>query len=326
MTKVLLTGASGFMGQYVLRALLENNIEVIAPVRDAASMRSIYRQPEVTFLEGQFYSDALLEQYRQHQPEMIIHLAAIRGDGNGSWKKYLEVNVNGTERLVRYALENRLKKFLYCSTVGIYGTVPSRIPADPYTSAEADGYYHQSKLLAEKIILNHLRGHVPLAIFRPTISYGFGDDGFLVKMISMVRKRVFPLMSSQVLIHLLDVNSFGELMVLAVRKKLDDYHIVNVADKNPVQLSQLVDVIHSHFFEKPYPRYMRTPQFFHRFSEWATQVLKMRGAHISVKLISNDWYYDTSNLENIFHLPLKNTPEAVDYYLKHSFPRNGANG
>lgn len=323
MARVLLTGATGFIGQYVLRALIDSDHEVMTPARNARFITDNFTNPNVTAVEGNFYDPALVERFVDWRPDVIVHLAAIRGDGNGPWKHYQTVNVTGTDRLVDVALKSGSRQFIYCSSVGVYGTVPSRLPADPYTSAEADGFYHKSKLMAEKVVRTRLRGELPFVIMRPTIAYGFGDDGFLVKLIHMVRRHVFPLMRKDLHIHLLDVFTCGDFVVKAIETEIDDYAIVNLADREPVRLADLVDTVHRHFFDRRYPVLLRSPRFVHRLSEWGTGLMGMRGPHISVKLISNDWYYDTSNLENIFQLPLKNTLDGVDYYLKHSFPRNG---
>jgi len=108
----------------------------------------------------------------------VIHVAAIRGGGGASSGEFQEVNVNGTERLLRAAYERNVQKFIFCSSVGVHGTIPVTVPAAIETALHGDSQYHQSKIASEAAVQDFIRKGLNAYIVRPTITYGPGDDGF----------------------------------------------------------------------------------------------------------------------------------------------------
>ncbi len=324
MAKIILTGASGFIGRHVLGGLIEDGHTILAPSRCIDKLSEEFdSSPRVTLLNGRFDAPEILQEYHNFAPDMILHFAAIRGDGNGRWKDYYDVNVRGTHKLVEFSLHHNITRFVYCSTVGVYGTIPCRLPADPWTYADPEGNYHISKYKAEKLIVHRLKGKIPFVIFRPTITYGMGDNGFLPKLISMVRKHYFPLINQDILIHLLNVNILREFIQKVVKhEELPQDFILNLADKTPVPLTDLVDLIHQYFYGSPYPRKFLSPPFLFRVAEGLTNVVNIKGIHISLKLISRSWYYDTSYIEKLCSCPLADTLESVAQYLKEAYPKH----
>lgn len=325
MIRLLITGASGFIGRHVLEELSSAGYSILAPMRRPMEFpdRNLYKN--VIFLEGKFYSDTLLREYENFNPDMIIHLAAIRGEGRGRWKDYYEVNVLGTKKLVEFALTSQVSRFLYCSTVGIFGTTPSRLPADPWTSANPEGYYHISKYQAEKTIIQQLRGKIPHILFRPTITYGEGDNGFIPRLVKLVRSHMFPLISRDILIHLVSIKTIREFVRKAVQKEaLEQDYIVNLADKEPVYLTDLVDLIHKYFTGKPYPRILKISPFLFNLGIQLSKLLKQTSLQISLQLVSQPWYYDTSHLENLCDCTLKDSLKEVHELLKKMYPSHAA--
>ncbi len=191
-----------------------------------------------------------------------------------------------------------------------------RIPAGPYTVTAPDGKYHLSKFNAEKLVGANLRHQIPFVIVRPTITYGYGDDGFLFKLVNMVHNRHFPLIRKNIRIHLLDVSTFGEFITHALATKINTECIVNLADKHPIYLNDLIDKIYSFFHGTKYPRLLRTPPLLHKLGEKLIKISNLKAMHTSLKLISHSWYYETSNLEQIFSISLPHTLERVEHYLK----------
>jgi len=321
MIKILLTGATGFVGKHVLEELATHEYFILAPVRNLNAIKDFATHKNVKFLLGDFYNDVLFQEYKNFDPDIIVHLAAIRGEGKHKWRKYYKVNIHGTEKLVSFALKHNVSRFVYCSSVGIYGTIPCRLPADIWTPAIPDGFYHLSKFKAEKYIIDYLRGRINYVIFRPTIIYGLGDNGFLSKLISMVRAHIFPLISRNILIHLLNVATIREFILKIMQHgHLDQDYIVNLADIEPVYLMELVDLIHYYFYGKPYPRWLKFPPHFFKIAEWISKPWNGIGFKISLKLISHSWYYDTSYVRPIFNCVLRNTLKSVQEYLLETFP------
>ncbi len=316
MANILLTGATGFVGRHLLKGLVEQGHDVTVPVRHLPDKENIFSAPGVHRVSGNFYDVAVLEHCRTFQPEIVIHSAAIRGEGNGSPEDYQRVNVDGTRQLVDFALRNTVRFFIYLSSVGVYGTIPGELPARLTTPVAPDGHYHRSKWEGERIVSGMLEGKISYLILRPSIIYGKGDDGFLPRLIALVRKRMFPLCRRTILIHLVNIELLVRLITRFVQEPPVHSGTWIVADRSPVQLERVVHLIHQHYYGTPYPGWARIPATFFRFGEVLFRIFRLKNFEISLKLISRSWYYDVEPLEALGLVTLPDTLEGVQRLLK----------
>ena len=318
--KILLTGGSGFIGRHVLRKLLSENHEVIVPIRTGSHLPELAVNLHPIIVWGNFFDNSLLQQFASYHPEVIIHLASIRGEGQGRPEEYQRINVEGTEKLAAFAVTEEAKMFVYCSTVGVFGTIPQILPAGLPTPLAPDNNYHSSKYQAEQGIIRILNGKVPYCIVRPTITYGPGDNGFLPRLIQMVRKKTFPLIRTGIKIHLLQVETFAEVISRIINQKIMQDSTVILTDHTPVLLSEVVDTIYRHFYGKSYPSYLRLPYFFSASAKKIIKLLGMKSLYTSLQLISDSWYYDYGDLVQQYPVQLKDTLKEVKTYLQKEFP------
>jgi nucleoside-diphosphate-sugar epimerase len=319
--RIILTGSSGFMGSQLLINLLSKGHEVLAPVRSQSMNYINVNHPSLKLIKGNFFDSGLFKQYQDFKPEAIIHLASIRGEGHGSWEDYFKINVEGTQRLARFAVEMRVRLFIYCSTVGVYGTVPAQLPAGLQTPLLPDNNYHRSKYEAEQQIISLLQDQIPYVILRPTITYGKGDDGFPAKLINLVRSTKFPLIRKTVKIHLLNIETFIEVVFLFLNEKSKKDSIILLADHKPVKLSDLTDTIYAHFFSKPYPKLIRLPEFIYSFLKVFCRMFNIKSLYTSLKLISESWYYDVNVLSKTYSIVLRDTLSSMKSYMSEEFPQ-----
>ena len=317
--KILLTGSTGFMGSNLLSTLLDNQFEVIAPVRSTSRGKLKNNHKNLFPVEGDFWDDLVFDTYQKFNPDVIIHLAAIRGEGLGNYDEYHRVNLIGTEKLVNYALENGVKSFIYCSTVGVYGTIPISLPAGLETTLNPDNKYHLTKFQAERIVKETLTDKIPFFILRPTITYGPGDNGFLVRLVHLVRNKKFPLNQRPVNIHLLNIETFKTLILFLLRNNIKMSDPLIVADQSPVLLAEIVNEIYHHYYNSNYPKYLMVPGIFLNLFIQITSLFKMSKLETSLRLISESWYYDTSPLAKMLPVNLSDTMEGIQFYLRKGY-------
>ena len=153
--------------------------------------------PEITYLTSSEPADMTIEELssfiENNQIGEIVHCASLVGEGKGSWYDYSKVNTNWTLKLAKAFINADVDhhSFIYVSTVGVHGTIPMEIPANELTPYAPDGYYHSSKMLAEKELINmNSRTGLPVVILRPTIMYGKHDKGFLWKILKISLKKL----------------------------------------------------------------------------------------------------------------------------------------
>jgi predicted dehydrogenase/nucleoside-diphosphate-sugar epimerase len=171
---VLVTGASGFLGGHVVDRLSSEG-----PVRAMTRLISRARSmPNVQWIQCDLGKEDDLRRVLDGI-ETVFHCAALAGPP-GSLQDYEEANVKGTVRLARIAAESGVKTLVYVSSLAVYG-IPKRSPfvdeTAPYDERAGDrGFYTQSKLAAEKAILEYAAEHASprVLVLRPGTIYGPG--------------------------------------------------------------------------------------------------------------------------------------------------------
>ncbi|MEZ4599386.1 MAG: NAD(P)-dependent oxidoreductase [Syntrophotaleaceae bacterium] len=298
LSTVLLTGATGFIGFHVACSLArDTGFQVICIVRKKHNEDRINALKRIGVLirEGCFFDQSLLEEiFKDFHVQYVVHLAAVRGAGAGKEEEYRRINEVGTEVLLQQSVKAGVQRFLYCSSVGVFGTVPSLIPAGIETALKGDNLYHQSKIRAEDMVKKFSSKGIDICIVRPTITYGSGDNGFPATLIRLVQKKRFLLCSRDVKIHLLDVTYLSELIRCLLKKERLKSSIYIAADGAPVSLKDLVNIIHRNKHGKDYPSYLSMPGILFDCAVSIFKMLKFEKWLVRILLISRSWYYDTS--------------------------------
>jgi nucleoside-diphosphate-sugar epimerase len=270
-------------------------------------------------VRGEFCDETLLkETFGQYQVRQVVHLAAIRGGGKASPAEFRRVNIEGTALLLREAYEHRVQKFIHCSSVGVYGTIPMAVPAGIETPLRGDTHYHRSKVAAEEAVRGYIQKGLNAYIVRPTIAYGTGDDGFPQILVQLVRRHLLCLPKSNHQVHLVDVGRLAEVFFNLVVRDHCTQRIFVAADAEPVPLKDLLDWIHWHFYRRPYPRFLRLPDWtfelaFHLFRGLGNEKWAVRLA-----LISRDWYYQSADTYRLLGIQPVSTREAFGRFLRES--------
>lgn len=192
--KILITGASGFIGGFLVEAALHKGWEVWAGVRKTSS-RKYLTQAELRFIDLNYADvDALKLQIRQHVAEhgawdYVVHNAGITKCLDEA--DYHRINHLYTAYLIQALGQSKCMpaKFLYMSSMGAVGPGDA-VSGAPLTSTHLPNpisEYGRSKLLAE----DHLRTmtEFPWIILRPTGVYGPRDRDYLVLM-KLIKKGV----------------------------------------------------------------------------------------------------------------------------------------
>ncbi len=166
--KILVTGASGFLGGHLVETLANKGYKIIAMVRETSNIELIkdlvfeFRYADLSEPE------TIVEAVKG--VDVIIHLAAYY-TFHGSSKLYEKINVEGTRYLAEAALKNKIQHFIYCSTTEVIGPVKNP-PGDENTEPNPTYEYGRSKLKAEKIIKEYGLKGVNYTIIRPSGIYG----------------------------------------------------------------------------------------------------------------------------------------------------------
>ena len=174
MNKILITGASGFIGSFIVEEALKRGFETWAAVRKSSSKE--YLQDErIHFIELNLSSKVqLVEQLRGHDFDYVVHAAGVTKCLNK--QDFHRINTEGTKNLAKAILEVEmpLKRFVFISSLSIFGAIKEQQPYEEIRESDTprpNTEYGLSKLAAEQYV-ETLRARLPYIILRPTGVYG----------------------------------------------------------------------------------------------------------------------------------------------------------
>lgn len=150
------TGASGLIGRRIVQSLLIQGYRV-----RALSRRKDFVTPEVELFCGGLEDEAILKDFLRNA-QMLFHCAAEVRDHARMW----EVNVLGTERLLRLSAEAGIEYLCHFSSAGVVGRT-REVWVDEETPCHPRNLYEKSKWAAERLAAQGV-GRVQVVILRPT--------------------------------------------------------------------------------------------------------------------------------------------------------------
>ena len=149
--KVLVTGATGFLGKYVVKELVTEGYFVRAFGRNEAVGQSLVSD-QVEFFKGDLSSKQAVEEACKGV-EMVVHAGALSTVW-GPWESFYQANVLGTQHVLEACRTNKISRLVYVSSPSIYAAPKDQIDIKE-EDAPAENHlnnYIKSKLLSEKLI------------------------------------------------------------------------------------------------------------------------------------------------------------------------------
>lgn len=183
--KVLITGASGFVGYHLIEAALERGLEVYASVRSSSKIEHLKDLPIHFTYTNLSDENALQKEFEEKQYDYIVHAAGATKARNEV--EYNYANAEITQKLGAAAIQAKLplKKFVFISSLAALGPSFNSEPIDEEKhKPQPVTLYGKSKLLAEQYL--EAMTSLPAIVLRPTAVYGPRErDIFIVlKMIA----------------------------------------------------------------------------------------------------------------------------------------------
>ncbi len=172
MPKILITGASGFIGSFIVEEALRRGWETWAAMRRSSS-KQFLQDERIRFIELNLSDEAqLTEQLRGHEFDYVVHAAGVTKCIDQ--RDFHRINTEGTQHLVRALMGFGipLKKFVYLSSLSIFGAIREQQPYEEIRETDTpqpNTAYGRSKLEAEQWLEKQ---SLPYVILRPTGVYG----------------------------------------------------------------------------------------------------------------------------------------------------------
>lgn len=184
MKTVAVTGGNGFTGYALVKQLLIEGYKVNTLARRP---KEVPKHPHLQVIEGDICDTNALSRLVEGV-DAVIHIAAMFRS-EGPYDEFYKVNVKGTEELLRLSKEAGVRRFVYCSTIGVHGSVENS-PANENTPFDPRDNYQRTKMLAEQFCMRNHGNGIEVTTIRPCSIYGPGDVR-LLKMFRMIQKKIF---------------------------------------------------------------------------------------------------------------------------------------
>jgi dihydroflavonol-4-reductase len=218
--KALVTGGTGFVGSHLVRRLLERDWQVRCLVRAASRLDNLNALP-VEFATGDLRDVESIKQ-AVRGVDVVYHCAADYRLWCADPREMYESNVNGSRNVMQAALDERVERVVYTSTVGALGLNDDGTPADEETPVSIDdmiGHYKRSKFLAEEEVRGFASRGLPVVIVNPSTPVGELDikptpTGKII--VDFLKGKMFGYVDTGM--NLIDVRDCAEGHILAAER------------------------------------------------------------------------------------------------------------
>jgi nucleoside-diphosphate-sugar epimerase len=191
--KILITGATGFIGERLTQRLLQEGNEVRALCRSPKKARALLPQ-ETCIIEGDLDKVEALEKAMDGCEE-VYHLAAYAKVWDKDPQAFYRVNVEGAERVAKAALTCGVRRLVFTSTAGVLGPSPDGKAVDEsQTPVVLSTEYERTKAEAERVMQRYVEQGLDVVIVNPTRVFGPGqlnESNAVTKLIALYRKGKF---------------------------------------------------------------------------------------------------------------------------------------
>jgi nucleoside-diphosphate-sugar epimerase len=231
------TGATGCIGSALTSRLANDGWHVVALVRDRSRARHLPKNVEI--IEADLGDcERMTEAMRGCQT--VFHLAAKVHAAPGTPQEEFERdNVAGTRNVVAAAIENQIERFVFFSTIAVYGE--SDVTTDESTATKPTTDYGVSKLEAERIVL---ASKLKTTVLRLPVVYGGRDRGNVAKLVEAIRRnRYFIVGSGQNLKSMVAVENVIDAALIAAADQRAIGQTFIVADQRPYSQQEIAATI-----------------------------------------------------------------------------------
>ncbi|MFC1570344.1 NAD-dependent epimerase/dehydratase family protein [Candidatus Omnitrophota bacterium] len=242
--KILITGATGFIGKALLKRLIPEGHEIVCTVRKTSDTDFLERAGVRMVTVDLLNAEEIERVFGEEKPDAVFHCAASVTEPDED--KLHEVNVKSTRNVYQASYKNNVDRLVYISSVAVVSGNED-VPLTDDLPLKASNPYGRSKIEAEKIALEFREKGLKTAILRPCMIYGEDEPHALDRILEAAAKRHIPIldvkgMDSQ--LHLAYIGNVAEALELALFKEEALSGTFMIADKDVITLRKFLEIVY----------------------------------------------------------------------------------
>lgn len=233
--KVLILGASGFLGRYIVEKFNAEGAKIVTIVRRTSHYEHLKSFP-IKFIEGDVRDENCLKKAMQGV-DVVVHCITPLF---GRWEDFYAVNVESTERLLSLCKNQHIKRFVYISSVDAIDTSDVQdgtvLTEDTPRDKHPTNFYGRSKIEGEEIVEEYRKDHqIPTAILRPTCVYGIGGYWYPARLGMSAGSRAYILIGNgKSLLPMIHASSIAEIVWRSVQNDTAIGKIYNLVEDGQI--------------------------------------------------------------------------------------------
>jgi len=239
--KALVTGANGFTGSHVVKALEQRGDVVVGLVRKSSNLERL-SDCKVQFVYGEITDrDAL--KTAMTGVDWVFHTAAYVELGLVDAAEMERVNVEGTRAVMEVAQAVGVSKVVYCSTIGVFGDTKGQVVDETFQRTQADfsSAYDRTKYEAQQIVDQFAAKGLPVVSILPSGIFGADDPHFGPVLQQFLKKGLKLWAGGDRITGIVHVDDLVAAMILAAEKsKPGEHYIISAGDLTTREMFNLL--------------------------------------------------------------------------------------
>lgn len=239
--KALVTGANGFTGSHLVKALCQRGDTVLGWVRSSSNLTRLATYP-VQLVYGDLTDRNTLTTAMQGV-DVVFHTAAYVELGLVDAAEMQRTNVSGTRAVIEAARAAGVPKLVYCSTIGIYGDTQGKTVDETFVRSQRgfSSAYDRTKYDAQQLVDQAAQQGLHTVSVMPSGIFGSDDPHFGPVLKTFLKGKLKLWAGGQRVTGIVHVDDLVEAMLLAVeRGKSGDHFIISAGELTTQEMFELI--------------------------------------------------------------------------------------
>lgn len=239
--KALVTGANGFTGSHLVKALEQRGDNVVGLVRKSSNLARL-SGCNIQLVYGEI-TDKKALQTAMAEVDIVFHTAAYVELGLVNAIEMERVNVEGTRAVMEVAQVVGVSKVVYCSTIGVFGNTNGQVVNETFQRTQTDfsSAYDSTKYQAQQIVDKFAVQGLPVVSILPSGIFGADDPHFGPVLQQFIKGKLKLWAGGDRITGIVHVDDLVTAMILAAEKgKNGEHYIISAGDLTTREMFNLL--------------------------------------------------------------------------------------